>query len=260
VDRMKLEVYEYLRKFRRPNLENRPPIRWDPSPDGGGPKPINKGGTAWFGLSSKDYAAKVSDYFRELNKESEELVELGETETRAIPLRFRDRRPDFLIQEFSSLRSEIMNIKDREIESEKFFGPTFIAIHLAYFTGNAPLVVLLFPIVFIVFALYRLREYQRNILEIDSYLREREYEFFEEGAYVNYFFLKRRMESYFGSREVFWFVSLLIAFSIPAFLFYYDLYGYKLSGTWFENYGAFYKAATGVQSYGALPSLVPASE
>ena len=190
------------RKFSRPNLENRPSIR---NVDVAVIKD-----RSWHSLSPEEYAKRVTSYFVGLNPPSTTSDVPSESTDRCVAGRFGKESAAFIISEFSALRNEIISIKQREIESEKFLGPTFAAIYVAYYTGNAPYLLLAVPLVFAFFGLARLREYQRNIMEIDSYLREREYEFLPEGGYVNYFFSNRIMEKYFETREWFWYTSFAI--------------------------------------------------
>jgi hypothetical protein len=197
-----------FRKFGRPNLENRPSIR-------NVKLTVYKDHT-WRSLSGEEYATRVTSYFSGLNARLAPDDATSPTGKQEIVERFKSKADDFVISEFSSLRNEIISIKHREIESEKFLGPTFAAIYVAYYTGNAPYLLLIVPLIFAFFGLARLREYQRNIMEIDSYLREREYEFLSEGGYVNYFFSNRVMEKYFETREWFWYTCFAIGIAALA--------------------------------------------
>ena len=179
-------------KMRRPTLSRRPSIN----------------GVVFQGKSdinlarSSDYATEISEHFAGLDT-------AYESESGKNPA-FKDSQDKFLIAEFGALRSEILSIKTREIDSEKFYVTAIAVLYVSYFQGLVPWFVLLIPILFIFFGLLRLREYQRNIMEIDAYLREREMAFFPNGAWVNYFFARRKMEKYFETREWFWIICFLL--------------------------------------------------
>ena len=78
---------------------------------------------------------------------------------------------------------EILDIKKREINSERVMLGSAAVFYAAYFKEiiDGSFWLLLVPIVIGIFGFLRLREYQRNILEIDSYLRENEFLFSSTG-------------------------------------------------------------------------------
>lgn len=111
------------------------------------------------------------------------------------------------VEEIKLLRAEILDIKGREIVSERFFSGGAIAIYLAY--GKKIITesfFLLIPVIFSVFGLLRFREYQRNMLEIDCYLREIECALRDDRGWVHAFFYNRSMNRYLQSREWFWYL------------------------------------------------------
>lgn len=115
----------------------------------------------------------------------------------------------YLISEVSSLRAEIIDIKNREVSSEKHISLFAVSCLTLYFTTPLnSLLVYLFPIPAFFFGFLIFREYQRNIFDIDTYIRQVEFEFIEDGGWVNYFFQERRMDKYFESRVWFWYASM----------------------------------------------------
>lgn len=129
--------------------------------------------------------------------------------------------PDYIISEMSALRQEIIDIKNREITSERLSSSSAIVFATIYFSGTVSnKIILAIPILFMLFGYLRAKEYERNIFEIDCYLREQEFWFSQTGGWVNYFFRFRRMEDYFHTRLWIWwtmFFSYLgaIIFLVP---------------------------------------------
>ena len=123
----------------------------------------------------------------------------------------------YVIAEMVSLREEILEIKRREIVSERYVSGGIATLFLAYSKNiiTSPELLIL-PIFFSVFGFVRFREYQRNIFEIDSYLREIEETARTDRGWVSTFFSHRSMARYFESRLWFWLV--LLVFSISLFI------------------------------------------
>ena len=120
--------------------------------------------------------------------------------------------------EIETLRLEIINIKDREVAHERFVGGAIAALSLVVFESTfsqqATTLIASFSVVVTLFGLVRFRENQRNIFEIDCYLRELEHVFRGDYGWVTFFFRKRRMPNYFASRFWFWVFLVVVSFSL----------------------------------------------
>lgn len=124
---------------------------------------------------------------------------------------FSEKAADYYLAEMSCLRGEIVDIKNRELNSERLAASAAFLIAGLYISGQlsgsnlvAQVFIFFAPFFFIVFGYIRAKEYQRNIFEIDCYLREIEFWFTQAGGWVNYFFRFRAMERYFHTRLWVW--------------------------------------------------------
>ena len=114
------------------------------------------------------------------------------------------------LAEMSSLRSEIVDLKSQITNSERVMAAWMVGCVLAYHQEVIENIGILFvPLFLSVFGLLRYREYQRNIFDLDCYLRELELCIRPDAGWVSYFFKTRRMDRFFATREWFWFLSIL---------------------------------------------------
>ena len=146
----------------------------------------------------------TEDFFRAQARDS--LKFFPESERK-----FMEKSADYYLTEMACLRGEIVDIKNRELNSERLAASAaflvaglFISGQLSGSNAAAHFFIFLAPFFFIVFGYLRAKEYQRNIFEIDCYLREIEFWFTQAGGWVNYFFRFRAMERYFHTRLWVW--------------------------------------------------------
>lgn len=139
--------------------------------------------------------------------------------TSPTPVELSQERSQYFISEMSALRTEILDIKKREAQTEALAITLIAAAYFAVFseTINLPrfveIVTGFIPILTTAIGYMRFKEDQRNIFEIDCYLMEIERLFHKEGGWVNYFFLNRDMDRYFFSRTLIWsLVGLVVLF------------------------------------------------
>lgn len=179
-----------VEKFRRPDLSDRPATSGKAPTMKSGPKEV----------------VDISNYFERTGQKLVSVLDGGVEQ-------YRDKHVNYLIAEMQQLRAEIVNIKERELRSESFIVGAVSVLYAAYFKElvGGSVFILIVPILAGAFGFIRLREYQRNILNIDSYIRENEFLFSSRGGWVHYFFAERNMEKYFQTQVYFWILYGVIA-------------------------------------------------
>jgi len=123
---------------------------------------------------------------------------------------------DHALQELDSLRSEIVDLKSQITSSERITTGWMIGAVFAYSKD----IIALFPVLFIpvllaVFGFVRFREFQRNVFDLDCYLREIELVVRPDAGWVTYFFRTRLMERFFDTRQYFWAFAIAISALLP---------------------------------------------
>ena len=120
--------------------------------------------------------------------------------------------------EVTALRSEILDIKNREMTTQAIALGILGAVHYAIWTDYfstwlwlAQCGVALIPLAAVMIGYMRFQENRRNIFEIDNYLIEIEKEFDPRGGWATYFFMIRPMTDYFYSGKMIWRVLVLAA-------------------------------------------------
>lgn len=110
--------------------------------------------------------------------------------------------------ELSSLRAEIIDLKSQITNSERLMAAWIVGALILYAKDLVPSVwVLCLPILFSMFGFIRFREFQRNVFDLDCYLRELELAIRPDAGWVSYFFRTRRMEQFFETRQYFWYAA-----------------------------------------------------
>lgn len=125
------------------------------------------------------------------------------------------------LTELDSLRSEIVDLKTQITSSERVTGVWMVGSVFAYSKDIVALYpILFFPLILSLFGFIRFKEFQRNVFDLDCYLRELELTIRPDSGWVTYFFQTRSMERFFDTRQYFWIFALVLSALIPIAGFY----------------------------------------